>query len=228
MNVNGRACLPQFLRLGVDPGLSPSSPSNLLFRCFASGNFSAARLFGSNPRRSPSVAINAACCLAILIHALSTPAPRLLLSIQTRCRSLITSVAFLWIAQAVPKASENETVERGIDARRHVLLDDLDAAAGIVGQMLRDKRRAEGLDARFLDQPAAWVAVQAVFLERRSARICRRTLHRTAQPPESRPTKTETHCHLYHSVRIEPRLREKSPENGNIREFGRRLSAISL
>jgi len=40
------------------------------------------------------------------------------------------------------------------------------------------------------------------FLERRSARDC--LLHRhcigTAQPPDSRTTKTETHCHLYRSV----------------------------
>jgi len=40
------------------------------------------------------------------------------------------------------------------------------------------------------------------LLERRSARDC--LPHRagidTAQRPESRPTKTKTHCHLYHSV----------------------------
>ena len=38
---------------------------------------------------------------------------------------------------------------------------------------------------------------------------------------------TETHCRLYHSVRIEIRLREKSPENGNIPENGRRLLVVS-
>jgi hypothetical protein len=60
------------------------------------------------------------------------------------------------------EGGEDETVQRGVNIRRHVRLDDLDAAASVVGQMLRDKRRAEGLDARFLDQPAAGIAVQAV------------------------------------------------------------------
>jgi hypothetical protein len=31
--------------------VTPINPANLLFRCFAAGNFSAARLLGSSPRR---------------------------------------------------------------------------------------------------------------------------------------------------------------------------------
>jgi hypothetical protein len=83
----------QFFKF-VEAELSPSRPANLLFRCFASGILSAARLFGSSPRRSPSDAINVACCRAILIHALSTPAPRLLLSIHLKFGSLIAKAAF--------------------------------------------------------------------------------------------------------------------------------------
>jgi len=36
----------------------------------------------------------------------------------------------------------------------------------------------------------------------------------TAQPPESRPTKTETYCHLYHSVRIEIVSDKSLPKTG--------------
>src|ERR1700716_4284451 len=36
------------------------------------------------------------------------------------------------------------------------------------------------------------------------------------------------HCDTGHAVQIEPRLRSRSPENGNISNIRRRLSAISL
>ena len=38
----------------------------------------------------------------------------------------------------------------------------------------------------------------------------------------------EFHCKLAHAVQIEPSLRPRSPENGNISTIRRRLSAISL
>src|SRR5882757_6576679 len=44
---------------------------------------------------------------------------------------------------------------------------------------------------------------------------------------ENPRAKAEVHCHLYHPVRIEIRLREESPENGNISENGRILFAFS-
>jgi hypothetical protein len=38
----------------------------------------------------------------------------------------------------------------------------------------------------------------------------------------------EFHCKLGHAVQIEPGLRPRSPENGNISNIRRRLLAISL
>jgi hypothetical protein len=62
--------------------VAPINPANLLLRCFAAGSFSAARLFGSSPNRSPSAAITPACWFAILIQGLACGAPRLLALIR--------------------------------------------------------------------------------------------------------------------------------------------------
>src|SRR6476620_4830146 len=82
----------QFLQVGAS---APLNPSNLLLRCLASGSFNAARLFGSSPRRSPSVAIIAACWFAILIHGLACAPPRLLLVVHSKSGAPISCVARL-------------------------------------------------------------------------------------------------------------------------------------
>lgn len=55
---------------------------------------------------------------------------------------------------------EKEAVQGGIDAGRHRRLDDFDAPARVVGQMLRDERLAESLNSRFLDDPLAGIPVE--------------------------------------------------------------------
>jgi hypothetical protein len=59
--------------------------------------------------------------------------------------------------------------------------------------------------------------------QRRSFKMINREIR-----PGSADFSTERYCRPHHSVRIEIRLREKSPENGNIWEFGWRLSENSL
>jgi hypothetical protein len=56
--------------------------------------------------------------------------------------------------------SQEETIERRINAGRHRRLDDLDAPARIVHQMLRDKRLTQSLDAAVLDDPFARVPLK--------------------------------------------------------------------
>jgi hypothetical protein len=47
-------------------------------------------------------------------------------------------------------------------------------------------------------------------------------------PAEEPESLTSLHCKTGHAVQIESGLRRKSPENGNISNIRRRLSAISL
>lgn len=58
------------------------------------------------------------------------------------------------------EGSENETVERRINVRRHRLLDDFDAAPRIIGQMFGDEWFAECFDSGFVDYSFAWIAFE--------------------------------------------------------------------
>ena len=60
---------------------------------------------------------------------------------------------------------QDETIKSRIDARRHGLLDHLNAAAGVIRQMFGDERLAESLDPGLINHALAGVPLQ--LFERR-------------------------------------------------------------
>jgi hypothetical protein len=64
------------------------------------------------------------------------------------------------------ECGEQEAIKRRVNAGRHGLLDDLDAAAGIVGEVFGNERFAQRLDAGLFDETLPRIAFQKLYRRR--------------------------------------------------------------